>query len=51
MRHGARGEPTGRDLPTDRELNEAAERARRDHDLASPAPWWKRLFAGRLLKR
>jgi hypothetical protein len=47
IRHGVRGEPTGRDLPTELELSEAAERARRDHDLAPRAPWWKRIFAGR----
>jgi hypothetical protein len=53
MRHGARGEPSGRDLPTELELNEAAARHRRDEDLAprERVSWWRRALAGRLLKR
>jgi hypothetical protein len=52
IRHGVRGEPTGRDLPTELELNEAGDRARREHD-AHPqqhrrtwrkrfGDWWNR---------
>jgi hypothetical protein len=53
IRHGTRGEPTGRDLPTEFELNEAAERHRRDEALRLQphVSWWRRLFAGRFRRR
>jgi hypothetical protein len=49
IRQGTRGEPTGRDLPTEFELNQAAERHRRDEALPTQPhfAWWKRMFAGR----
>jgi hypothetical protein len=53
IRQGVRGEPSGRDLPTEFELNEAAERHRRDEALPTQphSSWWKRMLAGRLFRR
>lgn len=46
LRRGTRGEPAGRMLPSENELESAAERAVRDRQVAPKAPWWKRMFAG-----
>jgi hypothetical protein len=35
-------------LPSENELESAAERAVRDRQVARKAPWWKRMFAGRV---
>jgi len=47
LRRGTRGEPAGRMLPSEDELNSAAEHAMRDREVPPTAPWWKRMFGRR----
>ena len=45
IRHGVRGEPTGRDLPTELELQEAGRRAAIDDEMREHAAPRRSLWA------